>query len=402
MSTAGHVAQESPGASLGAVFLLSAAVIVLELALMRCLAIARWHHFAYLVISTALLGFGASGTLLSFVGHRLCRRFSLAAVILGLAFAASVPACFRTAQSVPFDPRYVLYSGRHALLMFVHDLLLFVPFFLAATALGLAFVHGRDRTQMIYAANMTGSGAGAATALALMYVMSPERLLYVTAALGTAAALLWATSRRKGRWRLVAIAVLGCAAVVQDGVLRPVELRVDEYRPLGQMRIWERQGQAARVLTRHSPRATLHVYDSPLLHQTMFAGLKAEDVPPPQMALLADGDQVATVFKIDSAEEARILDHTPMALAYRFVPQPRVLLLGEAGGTNVWLARRCRQWPRPWRTWGVGASCGCSPGPRHVHVGVPMRVPGATVTHFNNSVTLPRRRHHQSLSPRRG
>jgi len=52
-------------AALG-VFVISAAIIALELALMRCLSIARWHHFSYLVISTALLGFGASGTLLTF------------------------------------------------------------------------------------------------------------------------------------------------------------------------------------------------------------------------------------------------------------------------------------------------------------------------------------------------
>ena len=58
-----------------AVFLLSAGVIALELALMRCLSIARWHHFSYLVISTALLGFGASGTLLTFAGRWLRRRF---------------------------------------------------------------------------------------------------------------------------------------------------------------------------------------------------------------------------------------------------------------------------------------------------------------------------------------
>ena len=46
-------------------FLLSLATLVLELALTRVLSVALWYHFGFLVISTALLGFGASGVVLA-------------------------------------------------------------------------------------------------------------------------------------------------------------------------------------------------------------------------------------------------------------------------------------------------------------------------------------------------
>jgi hypothetical protein len=42
-------------------FLLALATLVLELALTRVLSVALWYHFGFLVISTALLGFGTSG-----------------------------------------------------------------------------------------------------------------------------------------------------------------------------------------------------------------------------------------------------------------------------------------------------------------------------------------------------
>ena len=42
------------------VFLVSAAAIGYELLLMRVLSIIQWHHFAYMIISLALLGYGAS------------------------------------------------------------------------------------------------------------------------------------------------------------------------------------------------------------------------------------------------------------------------------------------------------------------------------------------------------
>ena len=321
--------------SVPAVFLLSAAVILLELALMRCLSIARWHHFAYLVISTALLGFGASGTLLFLVGARLRRHYALSSAALALLFALSVTVCFRAAEALPLDARYVVYSGRQAGLMFAYHLLLLVPFLLGGSAVGLALMHAGERSHLVYAANLIGSGAGAALALGLMFAMPAPHLLYVVSALGAAAALVWAARH------LVLLAA--CAAAIALGfapVRAPLPLRIDQYKKLAVLRRWEADGGARHLMTRYGPRAQLDVYDSPRLHDTLFAGLTATTAPPPQLAILADGDLAATVYKVTSADEAEILDHTPAAVPYRLVDRPRVLLLGEGGGTNVWLARR--------------------------------------------------------------
>ena len=45
--------------------LLSASILAFQLTLMQLLSLIQWSHFAYMVISVALLGFGASGTLLA-------------------------------------------------------------------------------------------------------------------------------------------------------------------------------------------------------------------------------------------------------------------------------------------------------------------------------------------------
>ena len=49
------------------IFLLSLATLLLELSLTRVLSVALWYHFGFLVISTALLGFGTSGVVLASV-----------------------------------------------------------------------------------------------------------------------------------------------------------------------------------------------------------------------------------------------------------------------------------------------------------------------------------------------
>ncbi len=341
MSTARGSGNARLARSAAAVFVLSASVIGLELALMRCMSVARWHHFAYLVISTALLGFGAAGTLLFYLGDALRRRFVISATGLTLAFAVSIPLCYRAAEALPLDIRYVLYSGRQAALMFGYHFLLFVPFLLGAIVIGLSLMHYGERLHSIYAANLVGSGVGALAAVGLMFLLSSAQLLHAVALLGAVAAAVWSSAVR-GRLRTPACAATALVALglLGGALFAPIRLNVDQYKALSTLRRWRGQGSAEHVLTEHGPRARLDAFSSPLLHQTIFAGLTAESAPPEQLALLADGQPVATVFDISSPDEAAILDHTPQSVPYRLLDRPRVLLLGEAGGANVWLARR--------------------------------------------------------------
>ena len=92
------------GVRLG-VLLVSAALLGFELALMRHLLYVGWHHFAFLVIAVAVLGFGASGTLLVVLRSRSAcgsRERELAqASSLSLACGVAIPLCWWLATMVP-------------------------------------------------------------------------------------------------------------------------------------------------------------------------------------------------------------------------------------------------------------------------------------------------------------
>ena len=50
-------------------FLISAATLLLEVVWMRVLSVTLWYHFAFMVLSTALFGFGFAGVFLSIVAR---------------------------------------------------------------------------------------------------------------------------------------------------------------------------------------------------------------------------------------------------------------------------------------------------------------------------------------------
>ena len=91
--------------------ILSAGVLAYEVLLTRLFSIIQWHYFAFMVISLALLGYGASGTLLTIASRRLGPDSWQRERRLGFAFRASAAlfsllsvGAFALAQRVPFNP----------------------------------------------------------------------------------------------------------------------------------------------------------------------------------------------------------------------------------------------------------------------------------------------------------
>jgi hypothetical protein len=133
-----------------AIATLSAAALALEVLLVRSLSIVLWHHFAAMVISMALLGYGMSGTVLSLAAPRLegMARPGFAAGALG--FALAVPASVSLAGKLPLNVLELVWNWRQAGYLILLYLLLSLPFAFAATAIGLALMVARRAVGAAY------------------------------------------------------------------------------------------------------------------------------------------------------------------------------------------------------------------------------------------------------------
>ena len=58
------------------IILLSGSLINFQLHLINILTITQWYHFAYMIISIALLGFGAAASFLSLFKKKLIQNFN--------------------------------------------------------------------------------------------------------------------------------------------------------------------------------------------------------------------------------------------------------------------------------------------------------------------------------------
>ncbi len=322
-----------------AISLISAGVIGYEILLMRLLSIIQWYHFASMIISLALLGFGASGTFIALAQRWLIPRFHLSFMLSAVLFGFAAVGNFILSQQIPFNPLEILWDRSQLLYLLVLYLLLSVPFFCAATCIGLTFARFKDQINRIYRFDLLGAGTGALAIILLLFAFPPATCLKLLGAMGFFAAALLSLTQVLPRSRWVAVALFSC------GLMLPLawpnvwfSLRISDYKGLSlALRV-----PGAEVLSLHSsPLGFLTVVRSPNIPFRHAPGLSLNyfTEPPPQLGIFTDGDSLSPITRYEGKREPlAYLDYLSSALPYHLLEQPKVLILGPGGGTDVLMA----------------------------------------------------------------
>ena len=181
------------------IFLLALATLVLELALTRVLSVALWYHFGFLVISTALLGYGTSGVVLAlWQGLRERAALDRVLALLALVFGVLTVGGFWLMQRIPFDPFSLFAEQRQLLFMSLYYVLLTLPFFCSGLALALLFTRGATQIHRLYAWDLAGAGLGCALIVLVMPAFGGSGSVVVAAALGLLAAVVFGLYTARG------------------------------------------------------------------------------------------------------------------------------------------------------------------------------------------------------------
>jgi len=318
----------------------SAGVLAFEVVVMRLLLIASWHHFAFLVISIALLGSGAGGAALCLGRRWLLPRAGPVLMILSAATAVSMPVCVALSGLVPLEARLVpALLARQIGAWIAYWALLSIPFFLGGSMVGLAIMHARGRVALVYAANLIGSGVGALATPLAMAVFAPAQLPIFTAAIASLGVVM--PPRPAARCPRLPVFVAVILAVSMAAWLTPRQVRMDQYKYGAYAERLVEQGDAGVAADAFSAHGLVRVYRGEVFHDLPFLSAASAAAPPEMLSITIDGHQAASLLRINEASEAEALDHTLGAAAYELLPvRPDVLLLGEIGGSNIWLAQR--------------------------------------------------------------
>lgn len=209
-----------------------AGLLMLEISLTKVFSIMLWYHFGFLAVSTALLGFAASGVMLSLRDRNLTPAQADAALARAAAGAAimTVLSLWLTTQTT-FDVYSVV---RDRTLGVLAALVLWVtlPFFFLGTVISLALRSFPDRVGSLYGADLIGSalGCGGAVLVLSLGFSGQHAILTSAAAMGVGALLFAGPRLLSSLVALVAVAV-PAAAILGLDVQRAFPLLSPKSKP---------------------------------------------------------------------------------------------------------------------------------------------------------------------------
>ncbi len=309
--------------------LISAGTLAYEILLVRTFAIEHFHHFAFMAIGVAMLGFGASGTLMSLVTpppERAERWFVRAVLATPLALMASGA----LSPTIPLDVAQLPWDARGWPWLAALYLSLAFPFAVGALAVLLALTLEPKGAGRIYGASFVGAGAGAGLAVAVLWLVFPDRALALPALLAALGALLAAAIGRWGRVNTgLALAIVVVAATSMW--IAPGRLEVSPYKALPQV---EAYPAARRVAERSSPLGWVVAVEAEAFRYAPGLSLAYKGVFPRQTALLVDGDLAGARASWSGGADA-LLDWLPSAIPYSMGGRSRVLVIGAGDGLQV-------------------------------------------------------------------
>jgi hypothetical protein len=311
------------------IFLVSSAALILEISLTRVFSVSKWYHFAFLVVSIALVGYGASGSFLAISGKTLKKDMHQLLAAFSLLFSVSCLVGFLATNNLDFDPFTVAWDSMQWVNVALHYLFLAMPFFFAGACVATAISKLTGEVNKIYFSDLLGAGVGS---LAVVFIASylPAQSMVVFAALGGAAASFVFTRSRKFRLGVGLWIVLLSLAMANPALF---EIQSSPYKSIN---VFTKYPGSEILMTKWNSFSKVDVVRSPVVRYAPGLSYRYGKPLPEQLAVTVDNDGSNAITRYD---DASLTEFLPDSLAYGLQDEePRALIMGAGGGMDIMTA----------------------------------------------------------------
>ena len=317
------------------IFILSASALAYEVLLIRLFSIIHWHHFAFMVISIALLGYGVSGSLITVFRDRLLANYDRVFIFNILLFAVSSIACFIIVQQLPFNTLEILWDSAQWQRLLLSYLLLTLPFFFVANAIALTLMRFHQKIALVYGIDLIGAGIGAVLIMVLLQTFTADTLLRVLAGSSLIAGFFALSNLSYRQKKRSVAALLLCMLAVFFIPQNWLDLRLSEYKGLAQTLLIK---DTTLRFSHTSPISQTDVVSSPFIPFRHAPGLSLQSPaqPPEQLAVFRDGDEMTVIDHFTDKDSLEYYDYMSSALPYHVHAAPqKALILASATGAQI-------------------------------------------------------------------
>ena len=317
-----------------AIGLISATIIAYQLVVMQIFAYTQWHHFGFMVISVALLGFGVAGTYLSIYSGRIIHKANSfipwIIVLTGFLMVISVP--LSQSELIRFDSLLLFTNLNEKLKLAATYLVYFFPFFSGALAIGVYFIEQKKVIGKAYFTNLFGSALGGVLILFAMWQFKIELLPYINTILVFIAALLINPKHKK---KLYYSCIIFGFIILIFFIINPIQYKPSQFKSLSKAIALP---GASIIEDKSSPYGTFHIIQSTLLRHAPGLSLNYQDPIPEMQAVYVNGNWAGALGNYQYTDSNFYLRYSVFELPFKLISPEKILVLGAGEGTNLSLA----------------------------------------------------------------
>jgi len=306
------------------VFLLSLATLTLEIMQVRVFSVTLWHHLTYMVITVAMLGFGASGAYVAIkgVGDESQVRRTAGRAVIG--FALSTILSFIVVLRIPLDT-FMANSAVQLSFIFLYYLFLLPPFFFTGLAITVLMTHYVRMVHKLYFWNLLGSALGAAIFLILLQKIGGDYSLFLIIGFASLSGILIYVDNRS-RILALALGIICFILIPATPYIFPVTPAASKALGMFQNEIPDLQ----TISSEWNPCGRIDVVTAPKIRQQGLAGIHVDKV------FTIDGDAYTFAYDVDKPwGEEKFIGKTLYSTAYHFKKEPKVAIIGLGGGADI-------------------------------------------------------------------
>jgi hypothetical protein len=307
-------------------FLISFSIFLYQVCLLRILSVSDFYHFAFLIVSVALLGFGISGSFLYFFINKIKDK-NLLYIIFSLGFSVSVILSFIAINLIPFDSFKIAWEMKQLFYLFVYYIFLISPFFFGGSFIGYVF-YNLEKPSVTYFFNLIGSAAGAVAFLLLVPFTGKTAVVIISAILGIISLFILIKGKKMKIFIPVAVCFLIIVFILRAFSPQLWDLNISPYKSLS---VLLRYPDSKVVYSEEDSSTRIDIVESENIKSAPGLSLKYQHELPEQLGLNIDADNLSPVTEY-SKNEMEFLEFMPQSIIFGLPGKYEDILIIEPGG----------------------------------------------------------------------
>ncbi len=316
------------------IFLASMSGLVLEIALTRIFSAAIWYHFAFVAVSVALVGLGASGLVVHYrlkkIKENWANNLTISSAIgITLILPVSLFVMHVLASDITYLPLFMMFFS--------------IPFFFVGIIVSAAFSAFAHSAGRLYAFDLIGASLGALSVVFLLSIIGGESTLLLVGIISAVCAVVFSIASKNKKKILFSLSIIVFASAIlavnetNETFSIPTDSRAQKDLP-----IFLRENPDTEIVkTQWNSFSRIDVVEGPtgncdpdsfdpIFGQPQCAGenLVAK--------IFIDGGAGTNIISWDGLPNSRSeLSSWMQYLPFTMMDDPKTLIIGSGGGRDV-------------------------------------------------------------------